>query len=94
MDFLTFLRLGSFLLRLETVLVLDLARLFLGNVYCKMDYIINLKKKFYGYKIYSALLLNIFNIPRAVIGTVTAARITPSIANSLTMTRVEIKAFI
>jgi len=39
---------------------------------------------------YSALLLNIFNIPNAVIGTVTLVRITPSIANSLTMTRLEI----
>jgi len=43
---------------------------------------------------YSALLLNIFNIPNAVMGTVTLARITPSIANSLTMSRVKIKALI
>ena len=46
-------------------------------------------KKKYGF--YSALLLNIFNIPSAVIGTVTDARITPSIANSLTMSGLEIK---
>ena len=46
------------------------------------------KKKF-GF--YSALLLNIFNIPSAVIGTVTDARITPSIANSLTMSGIKLK---
>ena len=44
------------------------------------------KKKFY-----SAFELNVFRIAIVVIGTVTAARITPNTASSLSMTRVERK---